>query len=168
MVRRRCACHALRPTFSDADFDDPFMKQDKAHAPKHPPNSVRSDSALLRIALVAGLLWYSLLGWLIATSDQVSLNVRQIAESDAIVQASVGVNGGVSVKKSWRGHVENGPLDVEFPDEVARPGQFIIPLRRTARGWEITQTHTANGTRLVYPASENAVEKLEELLGKKN
>ena len=139
-------------------------------SPSEPIDVARpaAGALLLRIALVGGLLWYSLLIYLIATSNPVSLNVRQIAESDAIVRASVGVKGGVSVEKTWRGNVENGPLDIAFPDEVSKPGQFIIPLRRTARGWEITPTRVANGVRLVYPASESAVEKLKALLGEQN
>lgn len=123
---------------------------------------------LLRIALVAGLLWYSFLFYLITTSDQVSLNVRQIAESDAIVLASVGVKGGVSVDKAWRGHVEEELLIIAFPEEVATPGNYIIPLRRTATGWVITPTRIANEVRLVYPASELVIENLERLLDARN
>ena len=119
---------------------------------------------LLRIALAAGLGWYSCLGYLIAAKQPVSLNVRQIAESDAIVQAFVGVKGGVRVIKVWRGNVDTEQLGVAIPAEVSRPGEFIIPLRRTATGWEITPTRIAEGIRLVYPAIEQSVEKLAELL----
>ena len=119
---------------------------------------------LLRIALAAGLGWYSCLGYLIAAEQPVSLNVRQIAESDAIVQAFVGVKGDVRVIKVWRGNVDTEQLGVAIPAEVSRPGEFIIPLRRTATGWEITPTRIAEGIRLVYPAIEQSVEKLAELL----
>lgn len=119
---------------------------------------------MLRGALVAGLLWYSLLAWLIATSDPANVNIRQIAESDAVVRATVDIDGNVHVDHVWRGNVENGPLDVAFPEEVSKPGDFFIPLRRNATGWEITRTRIGDGVRLVYPASEAIVEQMRELL----
>lgn len=119
---------------------------------------------MLRGALVAGLLWYSLLAWLIATSDPANVNIRQIAESDAVVRATVDIDGNVHVDHVWRGNVENGPLDVAFPEEVSKPGDFFIPLRRNATGWEITLTRIGDGVRLVYPASEAIVEQMRELL----
>lgn len=140
------------------------MKQDNAHTTPQPPKSVRPDSALLRIAIVAGLLWYSFLAWMIATSVSVNVNMRQIAESDAVVRASVDVDGKVHVDHVWRGNVENGPLDVAFPEDIAQPGEFFIPLRRNATGWEITPTHIGDGVRLVYPASEAVVSRMRELL----
>ncbi len=147
------------------DFDDPFMNQDNAHTTPQLPNSVRSGSVLLRIALVAGLLWYSLLGWLIATSDPTNVNIRQIVESDAVVRATVGVKGGVHVDHVWRGNVEPGPLNIAFPENVRRPGDFLIPLRRNATGWEITPARIGDGARLVYPATEATVNRMQELLG---
>jgi hypothetical protein len=130
----------------------------------HVETTAPATDLLLRIALVAGLGWYSFLGYLIAAVQPVTLNVRQIAESDAIVRASVGVKGGVKVIKVWRGNVDTEELGVVLPEDVSRPGEFIIPLRRTATGWEITPTRVAEGIRLVYPATEQSVEKLAELL----
>jgi hypothetical protein len=139
------------------------MKHDTATP--QPPDSVRSESALLRVALVAGLLWYSLLGWLIATSDPTNVNIRQIAESHAFVRATVDVNGGVHVDHVWRGEVEPGPLNIAFPENVRRPGDFFIPLRRNATGWEITLAPIGDGVRLVYPATEATVNRMQELVG---
>ena len=119
---------------------------------------------LFRGAVIAGLLWYSLLAWLIVTSDPANVNIRQIAESDAVVRATVDIDGSVHVDHVWRGNVENGPLDVVFPEEVSRPGDFFIPLRRNATGWEITLAPIGDGVRLVYPASEAVVEQMRELL----
>ena len=119
---------------------------------------------LFRGAVIAGLLWYSLLAWLIVTSDPANVNIRQIAESDAVVRATVDIDGSVHVDHVWRGNVENGPLDVVFPEEVSRPGDFFIPLRRNATGWEITLAPIGDGVRLVYPASEAIVEQMRELL----
>jgi hypothetical protein len=143
------------------DFDDPFMKQENAHATPQPPNSVRS----VRVALVAGLSWYSLLGWLIATSDPTNVNIRQLAESHAFVRATVDVKGSVHVDHVWRGDLEPGPLDVGFPEAVSKPGDFFIPLRRNTTGWEITPARIGNGVRLVYPASDAVVSRMHELLG---
>lgn len=139
------------------------MTQDNAHASPQPPGSVRFDSTLLRVVLVVGLLWYSLLAWLIATSDPANVNIRQIVESDAVVRATVDIDGNVHVDHVWRGNVENGPIDVAFPVEVSKPGEFFIPLRRNATGWEITPTQIGDGVRLVYPASEAIVEQMRKL-----
>jgi hypothetical protein len=141
------------------------MKQENANSTAQTPSSVRSGSPILRVALVAGLLWYSLLGWLIATSDPANLNIRQIAESDAFVRATVDVKGGVHVDHVWRGNVEPGPLNIAFPENVRRPGDFLIPLRRNATGWEITPARIGDGARLVYPATEATVNRMQELLG---
>ncbi len=167
LVCLRCACHTLRLTSSDPDFDfdDPFMKQDNVHATPQSPHNVRSGLPLLRVALVAGLSWYSLLGWLIATSDPTNVNIRQLAESHAFVRATVDVKGSVHVDHVWRGDLEPGPLDVAFPEAVSKPGDFFIPLRRNATGWEITPARIGNGVRLVYPASDAVVSRMHELLG---
>jgi len=119
---------------------------------------------LLRVALVVGLSWYSLLGWLIATSDPTNVNVRQIAESDAVVRATVGIKGGVHVDHVWQGNVEPGLLGIAFPEGVRRPGDFVIPLRRNATGWEITLAPIGDGVRLVYPATEATVRKMRKLV----
>lgn len=140
------------------------MTHDTTHTTPPALTSERPASMMLRGALVAGLLWYSLLAWLIATSDPANVNIRQIAESDAVVRATVDIDGNVHVDHVWRGNVENGPLDVAFPEEVSKPGDFFIPLRRNATGWEITLTRIGDGVRLVYPASEAIVEQMRELL----
>lgn len=141
------------------------MTQDNTHATPPELVSERPDPMLLRGALVAGLLWYSVLAWLIATSDPANVNIRQIAESDAVVRATVDINGEVDVFHVWRGNIENGPLNVAFPEEVSKPGDFFIPLRRNATGWEITLAPIGDGVRLVYPASEAVVSRMHELLG---
>lgn len=140
------------------------MTPDNTHATPPDAASERPASMLLRVALVAGLLWYSLLAWLIASSDPANVNIRQIVESDAVVRATVDIDGNVNVDHVWRGNVENGPLDVAFPEEVSKPGDFFIPLRRNATGWEITPTQIRDGVRLVYPASEAIVEQMRKLL----
>ncbi|NQV28212.1 MAG: hypothetical protein HQ518_27990 [Rhodopirellula sp.] len=140
------------------------MKQDNPDSTPQAPNTASSGSTLLRVALVSGLLWYSLLVWMIATPVSVNVNVRQIAESDAVVRATVDVDGKIHVDHVWRGNVANGPLDVAFPEGVAKPGEFFIPLRRNATGWEITPARIGTGVRLVYPASEAVVSRMRELL----
>lgn len=140
------------------------MTQDNTHATPPEPSSERPTSRLLRAALIVGLLWYSLLAWLIATSDPANVNIRQVAQSDAVVQATVDIDGNVHVDHVWRGNAENGPLDVAFPKEVSKPGDFFIPLRRNATGWEITLAPIGDGVRLVYPASEAVVSRMRELL----
>lgn len=127
-------------------------------------SSAGAGRPLLRVALVAGLLWYSLLVYLIATADSTSVNIRQIAESDAVVRATVDVDRKVHVDHVWRGNVENGPLDISFPDEVSLPGQFFIPIRRNADGWEITNARIGNGVPLVYPASKTIIEQMRQIL----
>jgi len=114
---------------------------------------------------VAGLLWYSLLAWLIATSDPTNVNIRQIVESDAFVRATVDIDGSVNVFHVWRGNVSPGPLSIAFPENVRLPGEFFIPLRRNATGWEITPARIGDGVRLVYPASDAVVSRMHELLG---
>lgn len=140
------------------------MIQDNIHATPQAPNSAAPSSKLLRIALVSSLLWYTFLAWLIVTSDPANVNIRQIVESDAVVRATVDIDGNVRVDHVWRGNVENGPLDLAFPEKVSKPGEFFIPLRRNATGWEITPAHIGDGIRLVYPATEAVVSRMQELL----
>ena len=140
------------------------MTQDSIRAKSPTPNSTAPDSKLLRVALLTGLSWYSLLAWLIITSDPANVNLRQLAESDAIVRATVGIKGEIHVDRVWRGNVENGAVGVVFPEDVSKPGEFFIPLRRNATGWEITPAHIGDGIRLVYPASEAVVRRMRELL----
>jgi hypothetical protein len=123
-----------------------------------------AGSKLLRVALVVGLLWYSLLAYLIATSNSASVNIRQIVESDAVVRATVDGDRKVNVDHVWRGNIQNGPLDVAFPEGVACPGDFFIPLRRNATGWEVTPVRIGEGVPLVYPASEVVVSQMRKLL----
>lgn len=138
--------------------------QENNHATSDVSNTTSTESTLLRVSLIAGLVWYSLLAYLIATSDPANVNIRQIAESDAVIRATVNADGEVHVDHVWRGNVENGPLDITFPEDVKRPGDFFIPLRRTAIGWEITPTRIGEGVRLVYPATDAVIEKMRELL----
>lgn len=128
------------------------------------PSSAEAGHPLLRVALIAGLLWYSLLVYLIATSNPASINIRQVVESDAVVRATVDVGRNVRVDHVWRGNAENGPLDIAFPEEPSVPGEYFIPLRRNATGWEITKAQIGDGARLVYPASEAIVEQMRKLL----
>lgn len=140
------------------------MTQDNIHATTQAPNSADPSSKLLRVALVSSLLWYIFFAWLIVTSDPANVNIRQIVESDAVVRATVDIDGSIHVDHVWRGNVENGPLDLAFPDGVSKPGEFFIPLRRNATGWEVTPAHIGDGIRLVYPASEAVVSRMRELL----
>jgi hypothetical protein len=153
------------PTDAGISFYDRPMKQDDTPSTPQASDNTGFGPGLLRTALVAGLLWYSLLAWLIATSDPTNVNIRQIVESHAFVRATVDVKGGVHVDHVWRGNVENGPLDVAFPEAVSKPGDFFIPLRRNATGWEITSARIGDGVRLVYPASDAVVSRMHELLG---
>lgn len=127
-------------------------------------NSADIRFPLLRVALVMGLLWYSLLAFLIATSNSASVNIRQIVESDAVVRASVDIDRNVNVDHVWRGDVDNGLLEIAFPAGVSVPGDFFIPLRRNATGWEVTPAQIGEGVSLVYPASEAIVNQMRELL----
>lgn len=127
-------------------------------------SSGEAGHPLLRVALIAGLLWYSLLVYLIATSSSARVNIRQIIESDAVVRATVDVDRNIHVDHVWRGNMENGPLDIAFPEELSVPGEFFLPLRRNATGWEITKAPIGDGVRLVYPASEGIIEQMRKLL----
>ena len=144
--------------------DDNFMTQENSCESSIAAGSTGSGSKLLRVALVVGLLWYSLLAYLIATSNSATVNIRQIVESDAVVRALVDVDRKVNVDHVWRGDVENGPLDIVFPAGVSVPGDFFIPLRRSATDWEVTPARIGDGVPLVYPASEAIVNQMRKLL----
>lgn len=123
-------------------------------------------------ALAIGLLWVGALIALVAvTSNPVTLNRLQIAESQFVVTARVlDVSAGtVEVSHEWRQGA--GPADAEIvldnlKQTEARNGrEFLIPVSREPGGrLVVTATRLPNARPLVYPSTPEARTALTELM----
>lgn len=113
--------------------------------------------------------WCLALGWLaLATSNPVTLNRRQILEADAVVTGRITdrAAGACRVERQWRGTAVPEEIVVHALAETAVgvDGAWILPLKRTRRGYEVQPTVLPSQARLVYPATEKAVTQLERLV----
>jgi hypothetical protein len=118
--------------------------------------------------LAAG--WCAALLWLVlATSNPVTLNRRQVLDADAVVTAHVTdvATGTCRIVKQWNGAPLPAEIVVEELSETAATagGEWILPLAVTVDGYEVVPSRLPSHARLVYPATPEAMEQLERILG---
>jgi hypothetical protein len=126
-------------------------------------NRRRAMAALLAVA------WCAILGWLaLATSNPVTLNRTQVRGADAVITARIEnlAAGRCRVVQQWTGDALPDEVVVQGLDETAArgDGQWILPLERTREGYEVRPSALPSGARLVYPATEEAVGQLREMV----
>jgi hypothetical protein len=121
-------------------------------------------------AVVVAAWWAVLIALVIFTANPVTLNRRQLRSSSQIVTAEIvdAADGRVKVVKDWSGSGVTGELHVDGLREsgVRDEETYILPLSLTARGgWQVTPAPEAPDRRLVYPATDDALQQLAEFVG---
>jgi hypothetical protein len=109
--------------------------------------------------------------WLVlATSNPVTLNRQQILDADAVVTVRVLKvhEGRCRIERQWTGAALPEEIVVHELDKTpaSEAGQWILPLAATADGNEIIPSQLPSHARLVYPATPEAVQQLERILGR--
>jgi hypothetical protein len=127
--------------------------------PTAPPTRIQ-----FRVAALLAVVWYLCLASLaVFTANPVTLNARQILDSRWIVLATIDNDGVVHERKSIRGLLPDGPI--KLTDPCRYPNQeVILPLVREFGDFRVTPTHLPKGDRLIYPATEAALQQLDEIL----
>lgn len=143
-----------------------------------------SSRGLLLAALVLAALWWlalALMAWL--TANPVTINVWQVYQADVVVQAMVvdPQSGAIEVSREWKNDRTSLPGQSIVKDTAlaeAVPGNsYLLPLTRSATGeWQVTRAalRTPLGKPqqyappYIYPATEEAIAQLEEVLAAGN
>jgi hypothetical protein len=138
--------------------------QAKLEAPWRPPRGPLIFASALAITWCAILI---AMAWL--TADPITLNRDQILRADFVITGRVASDpaaGEVSVLREWHKNALSGTIHVENLGDVrVRTGQiYLMPLSHAAAGYRITEARLANSALLVYPATEEAVGQLEQIL----
>lgn len=127
-----------------------------------------------RILMALGLavVWYVVLISLASTTaNPITLNPAQITKAYAVVLADMSPDGQATIKQSWKRELGETSIqlsDFKLPDGNPYPaGQYLIPLDKTAQGFEITKSLVLKNAKLVYPSSPALIAALEELLADK-
>ena len=131
-----------------------------------PPAAAGRRRALVVLLAVA---WCAALAWLaLATSNPVTLNRAQIRGADAVITARIEdlAAGRCRVVKQWTGEAVPNELVVRGMDQSAarEEGEWILPLHRSHDGFELQPGALPSQTRLVYPATPEAVDQLRKLV----
>jgi hypothetical protein len=116
------------------------------------------------------IVWCAILiamAWL--TSDPITLNRDQILGADFVITGRVESDpaaGEVTVLREWHKNALSGTIHVENLGDVrVRTGQtYLMPLSHAPTGYRITEARLANSALLVYPATQEAVRQLEQIL----
>ena len=138
------------------------------------PPPVASQVAPRGKFVIAGMVvvaaWcFALAVLVIATANPISLNWEQIARADYVVSATVvdRKSDRVEVHQEWkRGH-KLGEIGIENLRETkGKPGRdYIIPLHHLGGNrFQIVETRAANGQPTIYPATDNVLEHLQDVL----
>lgn len=120
----------------------------------------------LAVFVLAGIWYVALISLAALTGNPVTINQLQIRQSDLVVSGTVDENGVVShinVHKV-RGMMPEGEIRIanfEWP-----PGSYILPLKREGGGLEVTRSELPDKPPLIYPANDESIEQLLEILKK--
>jgi hypothetical protein len=140
------------------------------------PDSPAPPSRRSRLFLIAAAALAA--GWGIAlallalfTANPVMLNREQILGSPYIVTGTAVAepsSGRVSVEREWKKSALAGTITVE---NLARAGArkgitYIIPLSRPDDAFRVTEAPFAGGAPLIYPATPDAIQQLQAILGR--
>ena len=127
------------------------------------PTALPTRTQFAAASLLA-LAWYLCLASLaVFTANPVTLNARQILDSRWIVLATIDDDGVVHERKSIRGLLPDGPI--KLTDPCRYPNQeVILALVREFGDFRVTPTHLPKGDRLIYPATQTALQQLDEIL----
>lgn len=148
----------------DAELRDGVPQALPAPLPRAGVTRRRAAAAVISVAWCAALAWLVL-----ATSNPVTLNRRQILNADAVVTVQITDRavGACRVVRQWRGTAAPDEIVVRGLAETAASGdgEWILPLQKTQGGYEVLPSARGGEARLVYPATPAVVRQLEELVG---
>jgi hypothetical protein len=126
-------------------------------------NRRRAALALIAVAWCAALAWLAL-----ATANPVTLNRRQILEADVVITARIEdrAAGKCRVVQHWKGTPVPDELVVSGLKETAvhGDGEWILPLQKVRGGYEVLASALPSRARLVYPATDEAMEQLRGMV----
>jgi len=134
------------------------------------PAAFAAHRKFLLLAIAVGCAWWLALGALaLFTANPVTVNPKQIALSEYVVTGRVddATTGAVNVEKEWKHGATLGTIAVSDLERAgARNGDtYILPLVRADHDkFQITPGFDAERPPPIYPASDDAVRQLEELL----
>lgn len=135
---------------------------------KCPADFFRSRAVLIAAFGACGLWMLGLVALAMFSANPVTLNQKQIRESDAIVTAyREGKVSVLVVTKTWLGADGLGAVTVTNLEDTRMPkGQeFLVPLQRLpGERYRVTPTSLPNKAPLVYPATPEAESQLQTLL----
>lgn len=120
----------------------------------------------LAVLVLAGIWYVALISLAALTGNPVTINQLQIRQSDLVVSGTVDEDGVVShinVHKV-RGMMPEGEIRItnfEWP-----PGNYILPLKRVGGELEVTRSELPDKPPLIYPANDESIEQLLQILKK--
>jgi hypothetical protein len=126
--------------------------------------------SVLIVALAISAAWILGLGILaLVSANPVTINQKQIRESDLIVTASrkAQESSTLVVTREWVHDEDLGTITVVNLEDAKMPmGQeFLVPIQRLAKGrFQVTPTSLPDKAPLVYPATPEAESQLQSLL----
>lgn len=131
--------------------------------------AVRNSRAALMFALLLGLCWLSALAWLtLFYSNPVTLNRLQIQQADFVALGTFdGKMFDLRVTETWpkTQDLAGGTIRLQNAQELhaSRQRAYLVPI--SIRGGKSFVTPSPlQGRPLIYPASEAALEQLQQLL----
>jgi hypothetical protein len=122
------------------------------------------------VAIVLAAAWIGVLAVLALTqANPITLNREQILRAELVVTARIEnvAEGTAAVEQQWGGGETLGSITVINLRETAAEngGTYILPLVRGMSGsYEILAAHVPDHPYLVYPATQGALEQLQQLL----
>ena len=127
------------------------------------PQSAAGSRSLV-VAITLALVWYAcLLSLILFAEPPVTVNRVQLLESHIIVVSTVDAHGGVAVTQTLKGDVADEELQIELPHSFPA-GDWVLPLRRTGDGFEITTARLPNRPRLVYPVGDDVIADVQRIV----
>jgi hypothetical protein len=138
--------------------------QAKIETPWRPPRGpliFASALAIIWSAILIAMAWF--------TADPITLNRDQVLRADFVITGRVDSDpaaGEVAVVREWRKNALSGTIHVENLGDVrVRTGEtYVMPLSHAVAGYRITEARLANSALLVYPATQEALSQLEQIL----
>lgn len=131
--------------------------------------SAKAGQLLVVAVLVAGVWWLMLAALALLTANPVTLNRVHVRQADCIVTATVSDldRDTLTVNKAWKQRIKLDRIIVENLKQTdAKPGQsYLMPLSRIANNrYRITPTPLPENPPIIYPATPEALQQLNELL----
>lgn len=123
------------------------------------------------IAVALALVWVGTLAWLAITqANPVTLNRDQVLRAELVVSARIDdiERGACTVEQQWGDDEPLSSISVaNLRQTAAENGRaYILPLQHSrSDGFDVVEAHLPTRPFLVYPATDDALRQLQQLLG---